>query len=64
MENNNKNFIEALEIKTKELKNCQIKNNIDSCMQCDKIIGCKVRQDYVIAVHQSMNKGTGGGFEF
>ena len=63
MEENDK-FIKELEIKTIELKDCQKKNNFDSCLKCDKIIGCEIRRNYVIAVHQSMNKGNSGGFEF
>jgi hypothetical protein len=66
MENNiiSDEFIKTLEIKIQELKDCQQKNKVDSCLKCDKTIGCKIRKDYVIAVYQSMNKGNSGGFEF
>ncbi len=43
---------------------CQKERNLDSCMKCEKIIGCDVRNDYVKKVYESMNKGQGGGFEF
>ena len=46
------------------LKQCQVSNNIDSCMKCDKILQCEVRDTYVKVVYESMNKGSGGGFEF
>jgi len=55
--------IEIIE-KEKTLKECQIKNNIKSCLKCDKIIGCAIRNEYVKAVYNSMNKGQSGGFEF
>ena len=46
------------------LKNCQKNNNIDSCFKCDKILNCEVRDNYIKSVYESMNKGSGGGFEF
>jgi hypothetical protein len=55
---------ESLEIKLKELKECQSQKSISSCMSCRDILECKLRQEYVKAVYESMNKGQGGGFEF
>ena len=49
---------------SKKLKDCQKEKNIDSCLKCDKIIGCKTRNEYVHTVYDSMNKGQSGGFEF
>ncbi len=49
---------------TNELKICQKEKNVDSCLKCDKIIGCTIRNKYVHAVYDSMNKGQSGGFEF
>ncbi len=46
------------------LKQCQVSHNIDSCMKCDKILQCDVRDTYIKVVYESMNKGSGGGFEF
>ena len=46
------------------LQACQKEHNVDSCMKCEKILGCEVRNDYVKKVYESMNKGQGGGFEF
>lgn len=31
---------------------------------CEKFFECELRKKYVIAVYESMNKGSGGGFEF
>ena len=50
--------------RTKELLECQSTNSKKSCLECDKIIGCEVRNSYVKAVYDSMNKGQSGGFEF
>jgi len=46
------------------VKQCQIQHNIDSCMKCEKILDCEVRDKYIKIVYESMNKGSGGGFEF
>ena len=57
-------YEEALLQKTKELKECQRSKNLDSCLKCQMIVGCRLRNEYVDAVYKSMNKGKGGGFEF
>jgi hypothetical protein len=54
----------ALEKKLQELKECQQNMKLDSCFKCDKTFECEVRSSYVKAVYESMNKGSGGGFEF
>lgn len=46
------------------LKQCQSDNNVSSCLKCDKVIGCKIRIQYVESVYSSMNKGSGGFFNF
>ena len=48
----------------KKLIACQEERNVDSCLKCEKIIGCEIRSDYVKKVYESMSKGEGGGFEF
>ena len=53
-----------LEEKTIELKECQEKNRVQSCLVCLKLLDCKIRDSYVHAVYSSMNKGASGGFEF
>ena len=55
---------EALVQKLEELKACQKEKGLESCLKCEAILGCEVRTRYVNAVYESMNKGTGGGFEF
>ena len=57
-------YEKALIEKTEILKNCQKMKKVDSCLKCKEIIGCKIRNEYVNAVYESMNKGQGGGFEF
>jgi len=54
----------ALDKKIIELQECQKQNGVTSCLKCDKTIGCELRKSYVKAVYESMNKGSGGGFEF
>jgi hypothetical protein len=46
------------------LQECQQKYNLLSCESCTKILKCEIRKSYVKAVYESMNKGSGGGFEF
>ena len=57
-------FKKELLEKLKKLKECQESSNLKSCLKCEKIIGCKLRNEYVDSVYKSMNKGEGGGFEF
>ena len=54
----------ALKEELKVLQECQNSKNLDSCLKCDKIIGCETRGNYVKVVYMSMNKGVTGGFEF
>ncbi len=54
----------ALQKKTAELKKCQGDKGYKSCLPCPQINDCKLRDEYVNAVYESMNKGKGGGFEF
>ncbi len=53
-----------LEEKLDELKKCQETQSLSSCNSCEKFFDCELRKKYVIAVYESMNKGSGGGFEF
>ena len=46
------------------LKECQKKHNLQSCLQCQEVLECAVRNRYVNSVYLSMNKGNGGSFEF
>ena len=54
----------ALQQKKEELLKCRQEHQHSSCMKCDKLLICELRDAYVKAVYDSMNKGTGGGFEF
>jgi hypothetical protein len=69
MENNNNtqefDKWELALIKEKDnLKECQTSQGLNSCIPCEKIFNCDIRKTYVKAVYESMNKGSGGGFEF
>jgi hypothetical protein len=66
MENNQNldHWEEALEEQIINLKECQKSFNFDSCNPCEKFFDCEIRKRYVIAVYESMNKGSTGGFEF
>ena len=55
---------QALAEKKSELEACQMSRQLTSCMACEKILDCDVRERYVKAVYDSMSKGKGGGFEF
>lgn len=50
--------------KKMELESCQTEHQLKSCMGCEKLLECEIRDAYVQAVYDSMSKGTGGGFEF
>ena len=57
-------FEKKLEEQILTIYECQKKHQLDSCLKCPNLIGCEVRQAYVIAVYNSMSKGSTGGFEF
>ena len=50
--------------KKTELEQCQLQHQVISCMKCEKLLDCEVRDAYIVAVYDSMSKGKGGGFEF
>lgn len=54
----------ALDEQLKILQECQKSLGFEGCEPCEKILDCQIRKNYVLAVYQSMNKGSGGGFEF
>jgi hypothetical protein len=53
-----------LEDQLQILKNCQADKNLAGCESCSIFFECDVRKTYVVAVYESMNKGSSGGFEF
>ena len=64
MQQNKDKWELLLEEKLAKLKQCQEKKQFSSCFECKDIFVCEIRKDYVNAVYESMNKGSGGGFEF
>jgi len=54
----------ALSERKSELESCQAEHQLKSCMSCEKLLDCEVRDAYIKAVYDSMSKGAGGGFEF
>jgi hypothetical protein len=54
----------ALQHKRTELEACQQEHHLNSCMKCEKLLDCNIRDAYIKAVYDSMSKGKGGGFEF
>jgi hypothetical protein len=54
----------ALDEQIVVIKKCQDEKKVNSCMQCSLILECQTRDRYIKAVYESMNKGSGGGFEF
>jgi len=69
MQENNSDTIKdkwqlALDVQIKQLQSCQDDKNLSSCSLCSEFIPCPIRQSYIKAVYESMNKGSGGGFEF
>ncbi len=54
----------ALKQKKIQLETCQAEHQVKSCMSCEKLLDCDMRDSYIKAVYDSMSKGKGGGFEF
>ncbi|KIM07804.1 MAG: hypothetical protein KU28_04940 [Sulfurovum sp. PC08-66] len=64
MESSSSIWQQKLDSAKAKLQECQHKEQLPSCLQCPKLLGCEIRESYVKAVYESMNKGQGGGFEF
>ncbi len=64
MDNNTTQTDDALQQHITTIKECQKKHKVDTCSDCEFYIPCEVRQAYVKAVYNSMNKDQTGGFEF
>ncbi len=66
--NNETNELDEWELKLEDeiiiLQKCQQEKELLGCESCDEIFDCDTRKKYVKAVYESMNKGSGGGFEF
>jgi hypothetical protein len=54
----------TLDNELEKLKRCQSSKNLNSCLKCELALTCEIRKEYILAVYESMNKGSGGGFEF
>ncbi len=58
-------FEEVLDLRLKDLKECQNSLGLESCYHCDKLFECELRKNYVDSVYNSMSKGKiDGGFDF
>ena len=57
-------YQQKLDESLKKVQESQKNNGVASCLYCQKVIGCEVRNFYVKVVYESMNGGQGGDFEF
>ena len=60
----NNSFEERLTQMIGEVQVCQKEKAVDTCMKCEKLVGCELRKQYVQVTYESMSKGEIGGFEF
>lgn len=63
-ENQAIDYEENLKIAMQKLKECQTSKQLDTCMKCEMLIDCEIRDKFVQATYSRMNKGSEGGFEF
>jgi hypothetical protein len=65
---NHEKTLDEWELKLEEqlqvLKQCQETKSFSGCELCEAFFDCEIRKTYVVAVYESMNKGSSGGFEF
>ncbi len=47
-----------------KLQACQEEKQVASCLKCEKVLKCEVRNNYVNAAYESMSLGEAGGFDF
>lgn len=60
----NDRFNQKLDEKIKILQSCQKDKHYSSCMDCNALLDCEIRDNYVKAVYESMSKGQQGYFDF
>ena len=64
MLNSDDRFVKELQVQKEALEACQDSKKVDSCIKCESLVGCEVRNKYVKSVYDSMSHGETGGFEF
>lgn len=64
MNNSIDDFQKQLDDNIQKIKDCQKEHNVSTCFKCELVVECKIRKDYVDSVYSSMNKGSGGFFNF
>jgi len=65
MSNESKDRFEIyLDEMIEKLQSCQKDKGFKSCSLCPEFLECKLRDEYIKAVYNSMSKGETGGFEF
>ncbi len=64
MNNSSDNFQKKLDDNIQKIKECQKEHDVNTCFKCEFVIECKVRKEYVDSAYSSMNKGSGGFFNF
>ena len=57
-------YNEILDKSLAALQACQAEQNLTSCLECEKLLDCAVRDKYVKAVYGSMSHGATGDFSF
>jgi len=64
MQISDEDFDRELKNRSEQLLSCQREKELNSCFDCDKLVGCEIREAYVKSVYGNMNKGEGSDFEF
>jgi len=68
MQEKNSQSLDKFEIYLDEmilkLQSCQKERAFESCSLCEEYLECKLRDEYIKSVYNSMSKGETGGFEF
>jgi len=57
-------FDEILKEKSEKLKKCHQDKRVESCLNCEDMEKCQIREEYIKSVYQYMSKGESGGFSF
>ena len=57
-------FDDRLQETLHALQECQRTRALQSCLLCEAMMECPIRERYVRSVYESMSKGQSGGFDF
>ena len=58
------NYEEIQQEMLKKVQTCQKDHDLKTCFDCDKLLDCELRDEYVKATYEYLSEGKQGDFDF